>query len=101
MGPCRRVSLCLSPFEALAAGLLGRRTRSLTPTLTPTPDHGRRGGGTFVAKKNANGEGSRPRKRPDGRWEGRYWSEGKRRSIYGKSRKEVADKLADVLSDES
>ena len=53
-----------------------------------------------MAKKNANGEGSRPRKRPDGRWEGRYWSEGKRRSIYGKSRKEVADKLADALSDQ-
>jgi integrase len=53
-----------------------------------------------VAKKNANGEGSRPRKRPDGRWEGRYWSEGKRRSIYGNSRKEVADKLADALSDD-
>ena len=51
-----------------------------------------------MAKKNANGAGSRPRKRADGRWEGRYWSEGKRRSIYGKSRKEVADKLADALS---
>jgi len=53
-----------------------------------------------VAKKNANGEGSRPRKRPDGRWEGRYWSEGKRRSIYGKSRKEVADKLAEAFADD-
>jgi len=52
-----------------------------------------------VAKKNANGEGSRPRKRPDGRWEARYWSEGKRRSIYGRTRKEVADKLADTLTD--
>ena len=52
-----------------------------------------------MAKKNANGEGSRPRKRPDGRWEGRYWSEGKRRSIYGNSRKEVADNL-DALSDD-
>lgn len=47
-----------------------------------------------MAKKNANGDGSRPRKRPDGRWEARYWLEGKRRSIYGKTRKEVADKLA-------
>ena len=49
----------------------GRRSRAVTPTLTPTPDHERRvGGGTFVAKKNADGEGSRPRKRPDGRWGG-------------------------------
>jgi integrase len=50
-----------------------------------------------VARKNANGEGSRPRKRPDGRWEARYWSGGKRRSLYGRTRKEVADKLADAL----
>ena len=48
--------------------------RVLTPTPAPTPDHGRRGG-TFVARKNANGEDSRPRKRADGRWEARYWSE--------------------------
>jgi integrase len=52
-----------------------------------------------VARKNANGEGSRPRKRPDGRWEARYWSGGKRHSLYGRTRKEVADKLADALSD--
>jgi integrase len=52
-----------------------------------------------VARKNANGEGSRPRKRVDGRWEARHWSGGKRRSIYGKTRKEVADRLADVLAD--
>jgi len=52
-----------------------------------------------VAKKNANGEGSRPRRRPDGRWEARYWSGDKRRSLYGKTRKEVAGKLADALSD--
>jgi integrase len=53
-----------------------------------------------VARKNGNGEGSRPRKRPDGRWEARYWAEtsaGKRRrSVYGSTRKEVVDKLADV-----
>lgn len=52
-----------------------------------------------MAKKNAKGEGSRPHKRADGRWEARYWLEGKRRSVYGKSRKEVADKLADALAD--
>jgi integrase len=52
-----------------------------------------------VAKKNANGEGSRPRKRADGRWEARYWREGKRCSVYGKTRKEVADKLAEALAE--
>src|SRR5215211_6877545 len=98
MGPCLSEAASLSPFEELAAGLLEHRIRGLTPTLTPTPDH-ERNGGTFVARKNANGDGSRPRKRPDGRWEARYWSEGKRRSIYGRTRKEVADKLADALSD--
>ena len=52
-----------------------------------------------MARKNANGEGSRPRKRADGRWEARFFSsEGKRSSVYGKSRKEVADKLAEALS---
>lgn len=71
----------------------------MTPTLTPTPDR-ERGGGTFVAKKNANGEGSRPRKRPDGRWEVRYWSEGRRRSVYGETRKEVAEKLAKAMAAE-
>jgi hypothetical protein len=47
-----------------------------------------------VARKNGNGEGSRPRKRPDGHWEARYWSEGRRRSAYGGTRKEAAEKLA-------
>ena len=51
-----------------------------------------------MVKKNANGEGSRPRKRPDGRWEARYWSEGKRRSLYGETRKEVAEKLAKAMA---
>jgi integrase len=54
-----------------------------------------------VARKNSNGEGSRPRKRADGRWEARYWSEGKRRSVYGKTRKEAAGKLADALINEN
>jgi integrase len=48
-------------------------------------------------KKRGNGEGSKPRKRPDGRWEARCWSEGKRRSVYGSTRKEVAAKLAEAL----
>jgi hypothetical protein len=47
-----------------------------------------------VAKKNANGDGMRSRKRRDGRWEARYWSEGRRRSVYGRSRKEVVENLA-------
>ena len=49
-----------------------------------------------MARKNANGEDSRPRKRADGRWEARYWSEGKRRGVYGNTRKDVADKLANI-----
>ncbi len=56
-----------------------------------------------MTRKRGNGEGSRPRKRPDGRWEARYTlytSEGpKRKTLYGRTRQEVADKLACVLSD--
>jgi hypothetical protein len=51
--------------------------------------------------KNGNGEGN-IRQRKDGRYEGRYCvdtPEGlRRRSIYGKTRKEVADKLAEKLA---
>lgn len=54
-----------------------------------------------MTRKRGNGEGSRPRKRPDGRWEARYMvhtSEGpKRKTVYGKTRQEVADKLARAL----
>jgi integrase len=50
-----------------------------------------------VARKNGNGEGSRPRERADGRWEARYWVGGKRRSVYGSTRKEAADKLAKAI----
>src|SRR5919107_4691582 len=56
-----------------------------------------------MAKKRGNGEGSRPRKRPDGRWEARYTihtTKGpKRKTVYGRTRQEVADKLARALSD--
>ena len=53
----------------------------------------------MAEKKRGNGEGSKPRKRPDGRWEARYTdAEGKRRSVYGTTRKEVAGKLADALA---
>ena len=51
-----------------------------------------------MARKNANGEGSRPRERADGRWEARYWVDGKRRSVYANTRKEAADKLAKALA---
>jgi integrase len=51
-----------------------------------------------VARKNGNGEGSRPRQRPDGRWEARYWVGGKRRSVYGATRKEAADRLAKAIA---
>ena len=52
-----------------------------------------------MARKNGNGEATRPRKRPDGKREARYWEETptrrKRRSVYGKTRKEVVEKLAE------
>jgi integrase len=51
-----------------------------------------------VARKNANGEGSRARQRADGRWEARYWKDGKRRSVYGSTRKEATDKLAKTMA---
>jgi integrase len=56
-----------------------------------------------MTRKRGNGEGSRPRKRPAGRWEARYTihtSKGpKRKTLYGRTRQEVADKLARALSD--
>ena len=57
-----------------------------------------------MAKKRANGEGC-IRKRKDGRWEARYTDtfesnpKKKRKSIMGKSRKEVSDKLIQALND--
>jgi integrase len=51
-----------------------------------------------VARKNGNGEGSRPRERADGRWEARYWVGGKRYSVYGSTRKEAADRLARAVA---
>jgi integrase len=53
-----------------------------------------------VARKNGNGEGSRPRQRADGRWEARYWVGGKRRSVYGSTRKEAADRLARAVAND-
>jgi len=54
-----------------------------------------------VAKKRGNGEGS-IRRRRDGRWEGRYTvynAEGrKQKTVYGKTRNEVAEKLTEVMA---
>ena len=44
--------------------------------------------------RNGNGEGN-IRRCPDGRWEARYHdANGKRRSVFGKSRQDAANKLA-------
>jgi hypothetical protein len=55
-----------------------------------------------VTKKNADVDGSRPRKRPDGRWEARYWTETptgrKRSSVYGATRKKCAHNLAEAIA---
>jgi integrase len=52
-----------------------------------------------VAGKRGNGEGGISR-RKDGRWEGRYTTtDGKRRSVYGKAKREVAQKLARAISE--
>lgn len=57
-----------------------------------------------MVQKRGNGEGSRPRKRPDGRWEARYYADTpdgrKRKTLYGKTRKEVADRLARALTEQ-
>ncbi len=52
----------------------------------------------MAEKKRGNGEGGKPRKRPDGRWEACYWKDGKRKSVYGATRKEVAEKLTKALA---
>jgi hypothetical protein len=51
-----------------------------------------------VEKKRGNGEGGKPRQRPAGRWEARYYVDGKRRGVYGKTRREAATKLVDALA---
>jgi integrase len=53
-----------------------------------------------VARENGNGEGGGPRQRADGRWEARYWVGGTRRSVYGSTRKEAADKLAKAIAND-
>ncbi len=52
-----------------------------------------------MARKRGNHEGS-IRKRPDGRWEARVmFDDGERKSIYGKTRQEVAHLLATAVRD--
>ena len=51
-----------------------------------------------MAKKRANGEGT-IRQRKDGRWEGLYTVNYKRKSVYGKTQTEVRKKLNEVLND--
>jgi integrase len=55
-----------------------------------------------MARRRGNGEGTITR-RKDGRWETRYWVETpkgpKRKSVYGKTRSEVAKKLAKAVAD--
>ena len=56
-----------------------------------------------MAKKRGNGEGTVPYRRNNGRWCAQYTvyaPQGrKRRTLYGKTRQEVATKLAKALSD--
>lgn len=54
-----------------------------------------------MKRKRGNGEGSRPRKRPDGRWEARYWDGQMRRSVYGRTRKEAAAKLIEAMASQN
>ena len=51
-----------------------------------------------MPEKRSNGEGS-IRLRADGRWEGRVLIGQKRRTVYGKTRKDVADQLQQIRSD--
>lgn len=56
-------------------------------------------GYAVAEKKRGNGEGFKLRKRADSRWEARYTNaDGKRRSVYAPTRKEIAAKLADALA---
>ncbi len=56
-----------------------------------------------MAKKRGNGEGGISR-RKDGRWEARYYADTpngrKRKTLYGKTRKEVAEKLAKAIAEQ-
>ena len=53
----------------------------------------------MAERKRGNGEGSKPRQRPDGRWEARYTDAlSRRRSVYASTRKEVARKAVEAMA---
>jgi hypothetical protein len=74
----------------------------LTPTIDPNPAINHRE--TRLVGKNGNGEGN-IRQRPDGRWEARYCVETpeglKRRSVYGRTRQDVANKLTAKIANKA
>ena len=48
--------------------------------------------------RRANGEGQ-VRHRPDGRWEGRYWTQdGQRRSVFGRTKDDAVRKLREAVT---
>jgi hypothetical protein len=52
-----------------------------------------------AGRKRGNGEGSKPRKRLDGRCEAPYYdAAGQRKTVYGNSHKEVAGQLTQGLT---
>ena len=46
----------------------------------------------------SSGSGGEIRQRPNGLWEGRYYADGRRRSVYGKTAKETREKLRAALT---
>jgi integrase len=77
---------------------IGRITESVTSTDSATPAREPGGERRKMTKKRGNGEGS-IYKRQDGRWAAKYTlTNGKRKEVYGKTRKEVARKLAEAVS---
>ena len=52
----------------------------------------------MAARRRGRGEGSIYR-RKDGRWVGQYEIGGKRRYVYGKTRKEAASKMTKAVAD--
>lgn len=44
-----------------------------------------------------SGSGGQIRQRSTGLWEGRFWQDGRKRSVYGKKRREAQEKLRAAL----
>lgn len=44
-----------------------------------------------------SGSGGQVRQRPNGTWEGRYWQDGRKRSVYAKGKREAQEKLRAAL----